>query len=358
MSSGTARAPAGPGPLAAAAAGVGAGEEAQPFEPQHHPRHDDADDQPERELLARVQPLVSIPPAEASSTRTMGSARPSLTPDSTLSRCRSRGGTSSRPTMAAAKTGSVGESTAPSRSDSSQGSPATQCASAAVTSSVSGSPSTSARPGSRQALRRSRRRPASRRCKAPRTARARPAPTRRGHRTATRRTSSTPGPSRKPPTRNSTAVDSTVRLASSDSSTATTSNAEKQTSSTGMSKTCVLTRWVCPVQRTGTDTTRQPLGHPRLQTTTVHPCRCAMPVWRGLVLIGTGVGAPTGWVPRLRWCCYVSAESPPRPVKCVRLHRHRLWVRHRRRSLVAADGRRADAPAIGGPAIPGRLAGG
>ena len=56
----------------------------------------------------------------------MGSARPSLRPLSTLSSRRSRPGTSSRPTIAAAKTGSVGLSTAPSSRDSGQGMPTAQ----------------------------------------------------------------------------------------------------------------------------------------------------------------------------------------------------------------------------------------
>lgn len=49
-----------------------------------------------------------------------GSARPSLTPDPTLSSCRSRGGTFSLPTSAAAKTGAVGARIAPTSSASIQ----------------------------------------------------------------------------------------------------------------------------------------------------------------------------------------------------------------------------------------------
>ena len=56
---------------------------------------------------------------------TNGSARPSLTPDSTLSRCRSRAGTLSLPTSAEANTGSVGARTAPISSDSAHASPTT-----------------------------------------------------------------------------------------------------------------------------------------------------------------------------------------------------------------------------------------
>ena len=60
---------------------------------------------------------VSVPVASARKIRTKGSASPSLTPDSMLSSRRSRSGTSVRPTMAEAKTGSVGERMAPTSSD-------------------------------------------------------------------------------------------------------------------------------------------------------------------------------------------------------------------------------------------------
>ncbi len=90
-----------------------------------------------------------------SSTSTTGRASPSLSPLSTLSSERSRAGTSGRPTIADAKTGSVGARTAPTSIASVHGSPATACASTAVMPNVSGMPSTSARPGSRQARRRS-----------------------------------------------------------------------------------------------------------------------------------------------------------------------------------------------------------
>ena len=81
----------------------------------------------------------------------MGNANPSLRPLSTFSRRLSLKGTSSRPTSAEAKTGSVGLRTAPTRKEANQGSPATKCASKAVKSNVSGRPSKRARPGRRQA---------------------------------------------------------------------------------------------------------------------------------------------------------------------------------------------------------------
>ncbi len=58
--------------------------------------------------------------------------------------------------MAEAKTGSVGQSTAPTRNEAIQGKPATQCAKIAVARSVSGSPKSKARPGKCQARKRSR----------------------------------------------------------------------------------------------------------------------------------------------------------------------------------------------------------
>ena len=59
--------------------------------------------------------------------------------------------------MAAANTGSVGQRTAPTRKEAVHGKPATQCASkAAVANKVSGKPKSKARPGNRQARKRSR----------------------------------------------------------------------------------------------------------------------------------------------------------------------------------------------------------
>ena len=54
---------------------------------------------------------------------TIGRASPSFSPLSTFSSCRSRAGTLSLPTIAAAKTGSVGLRTAPMRNASAQVSP-------------------------------------------------------------------------------------------------------------------------------------------------------------------------------------------------------------------------------------------
>ena len=104
---------------------------------------------------ASSPPDTPSPPSTASSTSTTGRARPSLRPLSTFNKDRSRAGTSSRPTIAEANTGSVGASTAPMSIDSVQGSPATQCASTAVTANVRGIPRMRARPGSRHAERRS-----------------------------------------------------------------------------------------------------------------------------------------------------------------------------------------------------------
>lgn len=60
---------------------------------------------------------AAVGPAAAMRIRTTGSASPSLIPLSTFSSSRSRAGTSLRPTMAEAKTGSVGARTAPTRND-------------------------------------------------------------------------------------------------------------------------------------------------------------------------------------------------------------------------------------------------
>ncbi len=62
-----------------------------------------------------------------------------------------RSGISSRPTIAAAKTGSVGLRTAPIRNDSIQESPTIQCARNEVSARFSGNPSSSALPGRRHA---------------------------------------------------------------------------------------------------------------------------------------------------------------------------------------------------------------
>jgi hypothetical protein len=85
---------------------------------------------------------------------TNGSASPSLSPDSTFSRRRNRSGTSARPTIAAANTGSVGDRIAPTRNAVGQSSPARKCAGTATPTIVSGIASPSARPDSRHASRR------------------------------------------------------------------------------------------------------------------------------------------------------------------------------------------------------------
>ena len=61
--------------------------------------------------------LSAVGPAAAIRIRTTGRASPSLMPLSTFSNCRSLAGTSARPTIAEANTGSVGARTAPTRND-------------------------------------------------------------------------------------------------------------------------------------------------------------------------------------------------------------------------------------------------
>lgn len=130
----------------------GGAEQARALEPDHDPRHRDAEGHAERGFAEQSPPRCeSRRPRTAISTRTIGSAIPSLSPRSTLSRCRSRCGTSSCPTSAAASTGSVALRAAPTSKAWSQGSPTTQWAPAATASSVSGRPSRSARPGRCQA---------------------------------------------------------------------------------------------------------------------------------------------------------------------------------------------------------------
>lgn len=89
----------------------------------------------------------------AISTSTTGSASPSLRPDSTFSNCRSRAGTSLRPTIAEANTGSVGARTAPTNSDVVQFSPTRKCVTTAMPTNASGMPRPSARAGLRHAPR-------------------------------------------------------------------------------------------------------------------------------------------------------------------------------------------------------------
>ncbi|CAL9350693.1 hypothetical protein SUDANB58_00458 [Streptomyces sp. enrichment culture] len=90
------------------------------------------------------------PPAGPAATiriSTNGSASPSLTPLSTFSNCRSFEGTSLRPTMAEANTGSVGARTAPTRKDVVQSSPTRQWVISAMPAKASGMPSPRARAG-------------------------------------------------------------------------------------------------------------------------------------------------------------------------------------------------------------------
>src|SRR6266542_744330 len=87
--------------------------------------------------------------ATAISTTTTGRARPSLSPDSTLSSRRSRAGTSLRPMIAAANTGSVGERMAPTRKLGVQSSGVNALVSNEMPMNVSGMPRPSARPAVR-----------------------------------------------------------------------------------------------------------------------------------------------------------------------------------------------------------------
>ena len=102
-----------------------------------------------------------------------------------------------------------------------------------VTRSVRGSPRSSALPGNRQARRRSDTPLSFRPCKGPKTERVEPAP-RRQDRRAYRTTPSMPWPRTKPPRRNNTAVDSTVRLARSEMRTPNNSNTAKASVSIGI----------------------------------------------------------------------------------------------------------------------------
>jgi hypothetical protein len=76
-------------------------------------------------VLSSPKCRSSDPWAMARKSTTNGRMSPSLTPDSTFSRWRSRGGTRSLPTRAAANTGSVGVRTAAISSDSIQSRPTT-----------------------------------------------------------------------------------------------------------------------------------------------------------------------------------------------------------------------------------------
>ena len=71
-------------------------------------------------------------PSAAANASTAGSASPSLSPDSRLSEWRTSRGTRGLVTTEEESTGSVGESSAPSRHDSSQPSPTIQCAATAT----------------------------------------------------------------------------------------------------------------------------------------------------------------------------------------------------------------------------------
>src|SRR5215210_3960146 len=91
-------------------------------------------------------------PSDAVKASTAGSASPSLSPDSRFSEWRTRRGTRGFVTTDDDSTGSVGESSAPSRQASSQPRPTTQCATTATSAPVIGIASASFRNGRRQAF--------------------------------------------------------------------------------------------------------------------------------------------------------------------------------------------------------------
>src|SRR5215210_6003583 len=97
------------------------------------------------------QPKSSSPAAAAVNARTAGSARPSLSPDSRLSECRTRRGTRGFVTTAELSTGSVGDSRAPTRNYSFQPRSVTMCVISAIRTQVSGIARTSLRSGRCQA---------------------------------------------------------------------------------------------------------------------------------------------------------------------------------------------------------------
>ncbi len=86
----------------------------------------------------------------AAKASTAGSASPSFIPDSRFSECRIRRGTRGLVTTLEDSTGSVGESSAPSRKDSVQLRPVTTLAVSATSTAVSGIARTSLRSGRRQ----------------------------------------------------------------------------------------------------------------------------------------------------------------------------------------------------------------
>ena len=129
--------------------------------------HRDPEDEPERHVLeheAATTRSPSSPPAPRVKASTAGSARPSFMPDSRLSEWRTTRGTRGLVTTDDESTGSVGESSAPSRKDSVQprsvsrasprrrsrrsaASPARACAAAGATPAAASRPRPRARRG-------------------------------------------------------------------------------------------------------------------------------------------------------------------------------------------------------------------
>ena len=95
----------------------------------------------------------SLPASSAAEkASTAGRARPSFRPDSRLSEWRTTRGTRGLVMTLDESTGSVGESSAPSRNDSVQLRSVTRCATSATSAAVTGMATTSLRSGRRQAV--------------------------------------------------------------------------------------------------------------------------------------------------------------------------------------------------------------
>jgi hypothetical protein len=154
-----------------------------------------------------------------------------------LSSRRSRSGTSSRPTIAEAKTGSVGDRIAPSSKAVGQSSPAKKCAGTAMPIMVSGIARPKARPDSRQpsfSAGRLARRPSVNKT-VNRAMSASPVTNEPLDGMSTR--PNPPCPISAPATRNISAVDNTVRAATPDSDTLISSTTPKaRTSATRNSR--------------------------------------------------------------------------------------------------------------------------
>ena len=202
------------------------GEQAGALQPDRHPRHGDADGDAEQPAPGRGRRGAGRRSPAATASKHHHERQRQAVVDAGLdveqvpqpgrAPCRCRPARRRTP-------GRSAPGSRRSASASGQSSPATKWASSAVTSSVSGSPQPSARPGSRHALRRSAQptRMPSVNSTANSASSARLATT--GESGSSGTTPVTPSPRTNPATRNSTAVDSTVRWASADTSTASSS---------------------------------------------------------------------------------------------------------------------------------------